>query len=419
MTWSRGFCAFLVAALMLSGCGYNGLNDLELPGTEGTDEGAYEVKIQMANVGNLVANNPVRLGDVDVGVIRKIELDGWTAVVTVRLNPEVRLPANATARVGQVSLLGAKYIEVAPPRFETPRGQLKRGSTIPLGRTGKYPETEDVLASVATLLNGGGLQQLRSITYELNKALDGRAPEFRDLLTQINTLIGGLDAQKGEIVRAIDGIDRLSARLQEQDAVLRGTLQDLPPALEVLERDRNRLVTSLDELGRFGDTFNGFVQDSAGSLATNVSNLTPAVREIADSGNDLVKSLDLLGTIIFPASRVGEVFRGDYINFWLTLDLTLGTLDRNFLTGTPAQGTLGQVERVLAGTAQPSNNPLLPPGSNLPGAPPLRKNPPSSAPPPSNAPGEPPKTGEPAPSSPSEPAPTEDGGLLGGILGGR
>lgn len=422
MKWLRNIALATVTATVMAGCSYTGINEFKLPGTEGEGNGSYLVKLQMSNVGDLVANNPVRLGDVDVGVIRKIELQGWQPVVTVRLNPGVHLPANATARVGQVSLLGAKYIEISPPKDEPPIGRLVQGSTISLARTGQYPETEDTLAAVATLLNGGGLEQLHTITTELNKSLAGRTPQFRDLLNQLNTLVTGLDAQRGDIVHAIDGVDRLSTRLSQQNRVLDSALRDLPPALATLDRDRSRLVGSLDALGRFGSTFNGVVEQSAGSLATNVSNLTPAVRQVADSGQDLVKSLDLLGTVIFPASRVSEVFRGDYINFWLTLDLSQGTLDRNFLTGTPAQGTLGSVEKALAGTSRPMVNPLLPPGSPVPGAPPLP--PEGSTPEPGPAPN--PRThgpgpgGDPAPTPPSTPpGPPPSDGLLGGLLGGR
>lgn len=423
MKYLRNLALGVVAAMSLTACNYTGINDFALPGTEGSGDGSYVVKIQMANVGNLVPNNPVRMGDVDVGVIRKIELQGWRPLVTIRLNPQVRLPANATARVGQVSLLGAKYIEISPPKSEPAIGRLKQGSTISLARTGKYPETEDVLASVATLLNGGGLQQLRTITTELNKALDGRGPQFRDLLGQLNTLVSGLDAQKGDIVRAIDGIDRLGAHVAQQDAVIRGTLHDLPPALATLNRDRDKLVTSLQELGRFGDTFNGVVQRSSGTLSANVANLVPAVQKVADSGQDLVTSLDLIGTVTFPVRGVGELFRGDYLNLWATVDLTLGSVDRNLLTGTPAAGMLGEQEKLLGGGARPMVNPLLPPGSGLPGAgglvPQPRPMPPAPVTP-SGPISNPAPTGSAAPPPPTSGAPTTPGpGLLGGLLGGR
>lgn len=405
----------LAAALALTGCTYDGLNDLSLPGTQGHEDGSYEVSIQFDNVGNLVPNNPVRVNDIDVGVIEDIRLQGWQALVTISLNPGVDLPENTVARVGQVSLLGAKYVELSPPTAEPARGRLQPGATIPLLRTGRYVETEDLLATVSTLLNGGGFAQLKTITTELNHALDGRAPQFRELIDQTNTLMTGLDRQRDDIVRAIEGIDRLAARVAEQDRVLRGALDDIPPALRALDEERDQLVTALDSLGRFGTTFRDVVERSSGNLAADVADLVPVVRGFADAGRDLVRSLDLLGTLVFPLSRVGEAFRGDYINFWLTLDLTLGTLDQNFLTGTPLAGKLGAVERALAagtGASTGTINPLMPPGSGQPGAP-------------STAPGAP-QGGQPAPADAGQQPPSEqgtqggqqDGDELLGPLGG-
>ena len=69
----------------------------------------------MPNVTNIQPNSRVRVGDVTVGNVTKVELQGWHALVTMRLNGDVVLPANATAKVGQTSLLGSLHIELAPP----------------------------------------------------------------------------------------------------------------------------------------------------------------------------------------------------------------------------------------------------------------------------------------------------------------
>ncbi|MCF7549540.1 MCE family protein [Pseudonocardia sp. WMMC193] len=422
----------VTTALLLSGCDYKGLNDFTLPGAEGTKEGSYAVQIEMSDVADLVPNNPVRIGDVTVGNIEKIELDGWKALVTVTLNPEVRLPENVTARVGQVSLLGAKFIEIDQPADPAVR-TVAADSRIPLAQAGKYPETEQILASVAALLNGGGLNQLKTITTELDKAIDGKEETYKSLLTELDTFAGGLDDQKDDIVRAIDGLDRLSARFAEQNSKVEDALDALPPALQVLNEQRAKLTSTLTALGDFGVAADDVIQRTSTDLATNVANLEPALRGLADSGRSLTDSLGLLGTIVFPLKGFAETFRGDYVNFWLTLDVTLSTLDRNFLTGTPFAGSLGNFEKVLAGTggaALQNADPLLAPvqggqvppvaGDLLPALGGEAGSQPASRPtdPPS------PPTGEPIPpdqrpAGDPGPAPGSVGGLLGGLTGGN
>src|SRR5699024_883943 len=78
-----------------AGCTWNGLNSLPLPGAQGNGQGAYEVTIEMPTVTTITRNSPVRVNDVNVGSIAAMRVEDYTAIVTVTLNEDVRLPANA------------------------------------------------------------------------------------------------------------------------------------------------------------------------------------------------------------------------------------------------------------------------------------------------------------------------------------
>ena len=140
-----------------SGMQWQGLNSLNLPGTSGGGPGSYVIQAQLPDVVTIKQNSPVRVADVKVGNVTKIEVQDWHALVTMRIDGKVHLPANSTAKVGQTSLLGSMHIELAPPTDQPPEGELKDGSVIPLSRASTYPTTEQTLAAVSILLNGGGL----------------------------------------------------------------------------------------------------------------------------------------------------------------------------------------------------------------------------------------------------------------------
>ena len=90
----------------------------------------------MPDVQNLERNSRVRVNDVTVGTVTNIALQGWHALVTMTIDGGVDLPANATATIGQTSLLGSIHIELAPPTGSAPQGKLKNGSLIPLSSGG-------------------------------------------------------------------------------------------------------------------------------------------------------------------------------------------------------------------------------------------------------------------------------------------
>lgn len=349
----------LAVALVATGCGFEGLQNMSLPGSEGTGDGSYDVDVVMRDVTNIVPNTPVDLDDLNVGSTRSIRLEGFTAIVTIGLNPNVVVPENSTIKVAQTSLLGAKHLELGPPpQGQAPQGRLKGGDRIPLERSGDYPDTEQVLATVAMFLNGGGLQQVRTITTELNKALGGRQQDVRAALTNLATFTDGLNRQRGDITRAITNLNRLSATVAQQKDVVANALEVAPPALAVVNGQREQLVATLQSLANFGDVADRVITKSRTDLVGNLQDLQAPLKALADSGQSLTKSLYLAGTVIFPLKGIPRLFQGDYANLFVNVDATLPSLDKALLSGTPFSGVLSAAQGLLGGPAAQAANPL-------------------------------------------------------------
>ncbi|HEX4249823.1 MAG TPA: MlaD family protein, partial [Pseudonocardia sp.] len=119
--------AGLLVGLSVSGCAFDGLNQLALPGTQGRGDGAYTVRIQLRDVTGVDPNSPVMVRDTDVGTVTGVRVEGNHALVTTSLNRDVELPANTTATVGQTTVLGSKHIELAPTSGQPPTGRLADG----------------------------------------------------------------------------------------------------------------------------------------------------------------------------------------------------------------------------------------------------------------------------------------------------
>jgi phospholipid/cholesterol/gamma-HCH transport system substrate-binding protein len=125
----------LSCVCVLTSCGgWRGLNSLPLPGTAGQGKGSYTIQAQLPDVVVIQPNTRVRVADVNIGNVTKIEVQDWHALVTMRIDGGIHLPENSTAKVGQTSLLGSMHIELAPPTDEPARGQLTNGSVIPLSK---------------------------------------------------------------------------------------------------------------------------------------------------------------------------------------------------------------------------------------------------------------------------------------------
>ncbi|GAA1257463.1 MCE family protein [Oryzihumus leptocrescens] len=316
----------VLAVGSLAAC--QGAYDLPLPGGAAQGGDVYHVTAEFADVLDLVPQSAVKVDEVTVGAVEKIELNGWTARVTLRLPKSVKLPDNAIASLHQTSLLGEKYVELAPPTDSTPEGSLSDGDNIPIGRTGRNPEVEEVLSAMSLLLNGGGVAQLKVIETELNKAMNGNESQIRDLVGQLDTFVSGLDKQKSEIVRAIEGIDRLSARIAARKDDLAKAVDTLPQGLKVLADQRRQLTTMLESLSRLGAVGTKVINASQDDTVANLKAISPILSQLNRAGDDLPKSMQLLLTYPFPDEAV-KTIKGDYTNLWATADMNLGTVSNN------------------------------------------------------------------------------------------
>src|SRR5689334_2777096 len=134
-------------ALVLSGCSFQGVNSLPLPGAVGRGPDAVTYHVEVPNVATLESNSPVLMSDVVVGSVGKMTVNDWHADVEISVKPDVVIPANVVATVGQTSVLGSMHLALNPPLGDKPSGRLQPNSTIPLNKASTYPTTERTLSS--------------------------------------------------------------------------------------------------------------------------------------------------------------------------------------------------------------------------------------------------------------------------------
>jgi phospholipid/cholesterol/gamma-HCH transport system substrate-binding protein len=321
-------------ALTLTGCSFQGVNSLPLPGAVGRGPDAVTYHVEVANVATLEPNSPVLIDDVVVGSVGEMTVDDWHANVQVSVKPEVSVPANAVATVGQTSLLGSMHLALNPPLGEEPAGRLQPGATIPLSDSSTYPSTERTLSSLSTVVNGGGLGQIGDIISNFNIALNGREPQIRELLTRLDDFVGVLDAQRDNIIASIQQLNRVAGTFASQRDVIDRALKEIPPALDVLIRERPRLTTALQKLGQLSDTADRLVDDAGDDLVKDLENLGPAFGALADIGPKLSQALIFASAFPYGPTFADQITHGDYINLFATFDITYPRLKKTLLLGT-------------------------------------------------------------------------------------
>jgi phospholipid/cholesterol/gamma-HCH transport system substrate-binding protein len=326
-TSARYVVLLLVTAVLVSGCKFDGAYDLPLPGSDKVSRSdAIKVTADFADALNVVPHTEVMANDTVVGQVSDVERVGWHARVTFLVRKDIDLPANVEIDVRQTSLLGEKYLALVEPPSGTASSQrLQDGAFIPLSRTSRNPEVEEVLGALSMLLSGGGIGQLKTISVEMNKMLNGRQDQARDLLANLDTMVGALDKQKNDIIAAMDSVNRLSRTLVKEKDVIGAALDSMGPALKVLNQQHQALMTMLRQLDKLGVVGTRVLNASTDNIVASLRHLQPVLTKLGDAGDSLPNGLSLLASFPFP-KEAGDIARGDYANALFHLDFDLGTL---------------------------------------------------------------------------------------------
>lgn len=311
--------AGLVSVTVLSGCA--GAQSISLPGGTNVGSDGRTYQLELADVTDLVAQSVVKEDGVAVGKVTKLSVphDGWNAVVTIKVKGDVRLSQGVRAAVEQTSLLGEKYIALSEPPNAAELAPQSVDVPIPMSRTRTAAGTEDVLGALSALYNGGGLNQLEPLVRELNNTLQGNTAKTRSLLNNAQAVISGLDAQRGDIIGAINGLDALTARTAKQTTQIDRVLKQLPAGVEVLAQERPQFVQMLDKLDQLGDVGSSVLGQSHDALITDLKSLGASLPALAHSGDSLVTAFPVIDLFPFPDDLLPAV-HGDSTSIYTTID---------------------------------------------------------------------------------------------------
>jgi phospholipid/cholesterol/gamma-HCH transport system substrate-binding protein len=338
--------ALLVAALVLSSCGWRGISNVAIPGGPGSGAGSYTVYVQMPDTLAINGNSKVMVADIFVGSIRAIQLKNWVATLTLGIDKSVKLPKNTTAKIGQTSLLGSQHVELASPPNPSPE-LLKDGDTIPLKNSSAFPSVEQTLASVSLILRGGGIPNLEVLQNEAYNIFNGRGDQIRAFLGKLDTFTDQLNQQRDDITHAIDSTNRLLVYVGGRADVLDRALTDIPPLIKYFANKdyQQHLINAVDAVGRLSQYADQYLSEARGPLHTDLEHLQCPLRELGRASPDLIGAFKLILTQPYDIDTIPKLMRGDYQNISLTLDLTYSAIDNAFLTGTGLSGALRALEQ--------------------------------------------------------------------------
>ena len=280
-------CSVMVT---VTGCAFQGVNSLPLPGAVGRGGGAAVYHVELANVGTLESNSPVLIDDVVVGsvgtmTVARLAHRRRSVARARRRRPGERRGDGRSDQPAGVDARGARSAARARRRAggwrPAPRSALNDSST--------YPSTEQTLSSLSAIVNGGGLGQVGDIVHNFNVALSGREDDVRDLLDSARHVRrNALIEQRDNIIATIDELNRFAITLGGQQDVLDACTEQDPARAGRADQGTTEAHHRAGEAGHAAATrLSGLVNDTQADLVTNLQNLEPTLKALADVGPEI------------------------------------------------------------------------------------------------------------------------------------
>ena len=291
----------------------------------------------LTDAAELVPDNGVRVNDVQVGHITKISLDGLAAKVDFVIDEDVELPAGTRAEVRQTSLLGELYLALVPEG----EGRLKEDATIPLDRTRRVPQLEQVISLGGQLVDQVNADNINRILDAFDQGTGGDPQRVGRFLDAMAGASRAFAAHEPQLAATIERVEQMASALAPHTQELAGSVDRLASGMSALEKHRDELgefVTAVDQLA---NSATELVTNHEAKLSRAGATAKQLLTELIENLPDFEKALQAL-----PDFNNGWncTVQGNYIQWLAAVYPEAARVDTGSGHCTPEQGSRGRQE---------------------------------------------------------------------------
>ena len=275
---------------------------LRLGGFElGRAEG-ITLTVKLDTAAGLDVNASVRVAGVEVGRVRKIELEDNKAKLVLLIRPEAKVRKDFVAVLKTKGLLGEKYLDLVPGSPDAPI--LEDGDEIT--RVTTYIDMDRLL----TIL-GGAADDIKQVSAALSSVLGGKEGEaslrnivnnLEDMTTATNRII---QEHEDKLGRILTNMDAFSESLKNETPKVAQGLREVAENLNmVITENRANIKAGVENLR----IASAKLEETMDTINTVAGDVGPKISETATTIKDAVGSIqDATATIGDAAATMGNV----------------------------------------------------------------------------------------------------------------
>jgi virulence factor Mce-like protein len=297
----------------------------------------------------LYSGSDVRVLGIPVGTVTDVVPQGDRVRVSMLVDEQYDIPADANAVVLAPSLVSDRYVQFAP--VYSGGATMADGAEVPLERTATPVELDAVYGALDELTaalgpNGANKDGALSQLVDVGAAnLEGNGEALNRTLTGFSQAVETLAENREDLFGSLENLQTFTTALATIDAQVGQFNQNMAEVSELLASEREDLQAAIAMLSDALGDVAGFVQDNTTLLTTNVDRLADVTLVLVQQRSKLAEVLD-----VAPAA-LGNLARAYNPDFGTldTRDNGLGSINAEVVVC----GALAQLGRVDVGTDLP------------------------------------------------------------------
>lgn len=232
-------------------------------------------------------HDEVRVSGVKVGSIKSIQPQGTRTQMTLQIDRDVPIPADAKAVIVAPNLVASRYVQLAPA-YRDSGPVMRDGAVIGVERTAVPVEWDEVKAQLMRLATDLGPKSGVSGTSvghfidSAADALDGNGEKLRQTLGQLSGVARILANGSGNIVDIIKNLQTFVAALRDSNVQIVHFNKRLATLTSVVNDSKSDLDAALTDLSTAVGEVQRFIAGTRNQTSEQIGRLANVTQNLVD-----------------------------------------------------------------------------------------------------------------------------------------
>jgi phospholipid/cholesterol/gamma-HCH transport system substrate-binding protein len=253
-----------------------------------------------ANSNGLYAGDEVRILGVAVGTVDRIEPQRDGSKVTLSVDSQYPVPADARAAILSPSLVSARAVQLVPAYTNGPK--LAPGAVIPIGRTAVPVEWDDFRTQLEKLTDSlqpgaGGTSAVGKFINAAADNLRGQGGTARDTVLKLSQAASALGDHSTDIFSTVRNLQLLVSALSSSSDLLGAFNENLAQVSTVLSNTPDEVAAATKGLDGAVNDLRGFVAENRAGLGETFDHLNSITTALDERQGDVKQVLHIAPTV--------------------------------------------------------------------------------------------------------------------------